>query len=160
MNYEDSRNALFPEPNAYIQNYNRPNTPKKVVFSEPYDTLPNFYINNNFKKGDCDCISKPRKDDPPQKSGFPFDFKNLLPLLGGLGGLGSGGGLGNILSALSGNASQSASQGNSPFDFSKILSSLGGGGLGDIMKLFKPKQTSTKKIESTGTDIKGYTRVD
>lgn len=57
MEFEDSRFALFSEPNAYIQSFrgNKEKT-KKVVFQEPYETLPNYYINNNFKKRDCDCV--------------------------------------------------------------------------------------------------------
>ena len=60
MEFEDSRFALFPEPNAYIQNFNKPTQKdkeiKKIVFQEPYECLPNFYINNNFTKRDCNCV--------------------------------------------------------------------------------------------------------
>lgn len=59
MEFEDSRLALFPEPNAYIQKFDKDckeKNIKKVVFQEPYETLPNFYINNNFTKHGCDCI--------------------------------------------------------------------------------------------------------
>ena len=61
MEFEDSRLALFPEPNAYIQKFNKDCKEKgikKVVFQEPYETLPNFYINNNFTKHGCDCVAK------------------------------------------------------------------------------------------------------
>ncbi|MBQ9795442.1 MAG: hypothetical protein IJW36_00575 [Clostridia bacterium] len=63
MEFEDGRNALFCDPNAYIQRFEKKdkNKPKKIIFQEPYESLPNFYINNNFKKGDCDCI-KPKFD--------------------------------------------------------------------------------------------------
>lgn len=65
MENEDSQNALFVDPNAYIQKFEKrdPRKPKKVVFQEPYDSLPNFYINNNFKKGDCDCISNDQNNN-------------------------------------------------------------------------------------------------
>lgn len=64
MEFEDSRNALFCDPNAYIQKIEKRDKcePRKVVFQEPYDNLPNFYINNNFKKGDCNCISDNSKN--------------------------------------------------------------------------------------------------
>ena len=60
MEFGDSRNALFTEPNAYIQKFNadcKEKEIKKIVFQEPYETLPNFYINNNFIKHKCDCVS-------------------------------------------------------------------------------------------------------
>ena len=59
MNLEDSRNALYCDPNAYIQKVKKIDKcePRKVVFQEPYETLPNFYINNNFTKHNCDCVS-------------------------------------------------------------------------------------------------------
>lgn len=60
MNFNDNSSALYVDPNAYIQS--RPKCdhcePKKVVFSEPYETMPNYYIDNGFKKGNCDCIPK------------------------------------------------------------------------------------------------------
>jgi hypothetical protein len=59
MELEDSRNALFWDPNAYIQNFgkidHKESEIKKVVFQEPYETLPNFYVNNNFIKHNCEC---------------------------------------------------------------------------------------------------------
>lgn len=64
MDFEDSRYALFPEPNAYIQRFDNreKKEPKKVVFQEPYETLPNYHINNNFTKHDCDCISNKKNN--------------------------------------------------------------------------------------------------
>ena len=108
MDFEDSRNALFPEPNAYIQRFETKKETKKIVFQEPYETLPNYYINNNFTKHDCDCISKVKpngnheyhcglnnlknsglnnndencKYGNAKQNGFGFDIKSLLPLLG------------------------------------------------------------------------------
>ncbi len=115
MEFEDSRNALFTEPNAYIQkcNFDCDEKTKKVIFQEPYDRLPTFYLDNNFKKGNCNCVPKPKQKEgkPSCNNPFPFDIKNLLPLLsnltGGSGGLsnllsnlGSNGGLGNLASLL------------------------------------------------------------
>ncbi len=59
MENEDSRNALYCDPNAYIQRFEKKekHKPRKVVFQEPYEQLPNFYINNNFTKHNCDCVS-------------------------------------------------------------------------------------------------------
>lgn len=62
MEFEDSRNALFVEPNAFVQNFNRQerknNETKKIVFQEPYECLPNHYLNNNFTKHGCECLPK------------------------------------------------------------------------------------------------------
>ena len=56
MEFEDSRFALFPEPNAYIQKFDsKKKETKKIVFQEPYESMPAFYLDNNFKKGDCSC---------------------------------------------------------------------------------------------------------
>lgn len=54
----DSINAIYCDPNAYIQKVDRKDKyqPRKVVFQEPYEQLPSFYINNNFIKRDCDCV--------------------------------------------------------------------------------------------------------
>ena len=58
MENEDSRNALYCDPNAYIQSVQKREKcePRKVVFQEPYEQLPNFYINNNFIKRNCNCV--------------------------------------------------------------------------------------------------------
>lgn len=66
MEFEDSRNALFAEPNAYIQSFNKQEKidkkVKKIVFQEPYECLPNYYTKNNFTKKGCECISKHSKN--------------------------------------------------------------------------------------------------
>ena len=185
MDFEDSRNALFPEPNAYIQHFKKEDCQtKKVVFQEPYDTLPSFYINNDFKKGDCNCVpnqKSPNKHDcncspfPPnfndngqknehqheqnQQNSPQFNLGNLLPMLGGMGN--SSNGLGGILNMLGGGLSGLG--GSSGLDLSKIISGLGSGGLSNILNLFKDKQnnkTTQKAIQSTNTNIKNFTRVD
>ena len=174
---EDSKKALFVEPNAYINHYNTKENCevkpiKKVVFSEPYDCMPNFYLNNNFEKDCCECVNdkhtqncncnnKNIKHDcncgqnqkcDNNKPMFGFDIKNLMPILnsfnkGGIGGLD----LGSISSMFNSSGG---------FDFSKLLnnpqlitsvmSMLGG-----------KKKSSTKKEEIICTDyeIKNYTRV-
>ena len=51
MENEDSRNALFCDPNAYIQNFkNNKKQTEKVVFQQPYEHMSNFYIDNEFSK--------------------------------------------------------------------------------------------------------------
>lgn len=65
MEFEDSRNALFCDPNAYIQRFDVENKckPKKVIFQEPYESLPAFYLDNNFIKHECDCVLKHKHDN-------------------------------------------------------------------------------------------------
>ena len=58
MEFEDSRFALFPEPNANIQIFEKRET-KKIVFQEPYECLPNYYVNNDFVKHNCNCVANP-----------------------------------------------------------------------------------------------------
>lgn len=111
MEFEDSRFALFIEPNAYIQKFDKKerSEPKKIVFQEPYEILPNYHMNNNFKKHNCDCVKEDKgqkcfngkgndfnydyndfnkKDENkcsnnnPKQKNNGFDIKNLLPLLG------------------------------------------------------------------------------
>ncbi len=160
MEYEDSRYALFTEPNAYIQKFDNTEKKetKKIVFQEPYENVPNFYIDNGFKKGDCDCVNKPKEDKKPSNP-FPFDFKNLLPLLTGLG---KGGGLNNLISMLNSN-SKNVDDKNSGFNLSNIMSLFNNSGfnLNSIMNLFKGnKNPQKKKMQSTDFDIKNYKRVD
>ena len=164
---EDSKKALFIEPNAYI-NYFKPKEKcevkpiKKVVFSEPYDCMPNFHINNNFHKGDCECVNKKDcnqtnqhdcKPHPPcNKPNLGFDIKNFLPILssfnkGGFGGLDL-------------NSISSMFNSSGGFDFSKLLSNPQL--ITSALSLFGgKKKTSTKKEEIISTDyeIKNYTRV-
>ena len=62
MDFEDNLNSLYCDPNAYIQRFEKEEKAKKIVFQEPYECLPNFYINNDFKKHDCDCVKRNAKD--------------------------------------------------------------------------------------------------
>lgn len=168
MEFNDNAGLLYCDPNAYIQNWGygaqapqsnhgcaneKPHCqkpPQKVVFSEPYESVPNFYINNNFKKGNCACIPKPKPKCPPPKPPFSFDLKNILPLLSGLfkGGAG-GGGIGGILSMLNQNSSGEEQGGEGQggsIDFSSMLKTLSNtGGLDGILNLFKPKNKADGK---------------
>ncbi len=179
MEFEDSRNALFCEPNAYIQKCDSEVChPKKVIFQEPYENLPNFYLDNNFKKGQCDCIPKKhhiREEEkhsaPPPKSNTPnFDLKSMLPLLSGLLGKGGGGNMTNLISML-GNNTQTETGLNGGFNMQNIISTLTsnpemmtgvlkmfkGGGLGG---LFQKKSSPKVEMKSSDICIKNYTRVD
>lgn len=82
MEFNDNSNLLFPEPNAYIQKCGcEKERPKKIIFQEPYENVPNFYLDNNFKKGSCSCIPKQKGENncdcnnPSNHSNFP----NLYP---------------------------------------------------------------------------------
>ncbi len=171
MEIEDNTNALFVEPNAYIQHFdgNESKKRKKIVFQEPYETLPNYYLDNDFKKPDRDCSLKPKpkpehKPEPKQSNNspfhFPFDLKSFFPLLAGL--FKNGGGLSNIMSMLTGGKEKS----NGNFDFSSLLSNFTKGGeLSNIFELFKGNSVSKTKsnkheLKETDFQIKGYTRVE
>ena len=179
MEFEDSKNALYCDPNAYIQGVNRKEQ-KKVVFSEPYENAPNFYINNNFKKKNCNCISKDIKDchdnhDHNKNCGCEnknhnecncnqqnnasknflsgFNLQSFLPLLGMFNKNGGGGlDLANIMNLLGGKGENN------------MLSNLLGNKdmLSNITSLFTPKKESTdsKKIKTTDINIKNYTKVE
>lgn len=162
-NFEDSRNALYADPNAYIQNYNKcdcancngQNRRQKIVFQEPYECMPSHHMNNDFKKGDCDCVNKPKYDKDKNDNSPMFDLQKILPLLSSLG---NGNGIGDILKMLGGSGN----------GLSSILSNLGGGngGLGsllnglDIFKLFNKKKPKKPEMKSTEVPIKNYTRVE
>lgn len=68
MSFVDNSNNLYADPNAYILGC-KSCKPQKVVFSEPYETLPNFYIDNNFTRKNCSCVPNPNKPCacPPYK---------------------------------------------------------------------------------------------
>ncbi len=166
MEYEDSKNALFVEPNAYIQNYNKEKKGiKKIVFSEPYESLPNYYINNDFKKQNCDCVQQ-HKPDCPKQSCQPnntpnnlFDFKNILPMLSGF--LGKGFDISKFNSILS-NKDQSN---NMMTNIINILSSdMGKNILGLLGKKStkNSKKNSEKyhKIKSSDIAIDNFERVN
>lgn len=163
MIVEDSRNALFVEPGAFIQSYQKADNGnkekkgiKKIVFQEPYDCLPNFYINNNFKKGNCDCVPKPKPKQEKKQICSPFDLKSLAPLLGSFN---KGVDFGKILSLFSGGGSNS----NSSNLLTNLLSNKNL--LSNVLSIFNTKKTNAsssqkKDIKTTDIPIKDYTRVD
>ena len=173
MEFEDSRFALFPEPNAYIQKFNKDKCEsKKVVFSEPYESMPAFYINNNFKKGECDCVPKQKKHDSHYEKcdcnkknnnkNFNFDIKSLLPMLG-MFNKGGGPDLSSIVGMLNNNSKES----NNPASListlmsnkdmmSAILNLFKGGGF----NFFNKKPPQKKEVKTTDFEIKNYTRVE
>ena len=167
MEFEDSRCALYCDPNAYIKKFNKTEIKhkerKKIVFQEPYETLPQFYINNNFTKHDCDCVKnknnnlfKDKHDydcnhankncdfnyrndncynDKNNNKGFGFDLKNLLPLLGNFN---KGGGAN--LSQLAGflNNTSNSQNGNSSNPMNMISSILSNkDAMSGILNIFK-----------------------
>jgi len=145
---EDSRNALFVEPNAYIQKVGKEEkSPSKIIFQEPYESVPNFYMNNGFKKGECDCVHK-EKNDSPKSS---FDIKSLSPILSMLGGetsglsklvqgLGSGGGFKDIISTIISNPEM----------------------ISMVVKMFRKDEnkSTNKTINKSDLEIKNYTKVE
>lgn len=185
---EDSKNALFVEPNAYINHFNKKDKCevkpiKKVVFSEPYDCMPNFYFNNHFEKGDCDCVSNVHQqnckcNDKNINKNHSCDCNqnhdcncsqnhncknhnksnfgfDIKNLMPILSGLNKGG------SGIDFNSISSLFSGNGGFDFSKLLSNP------DLIKmamsLFSGKNKKTKPKEEiicTDYEIKRYTKVD
>ena len=174
MEFEDSRNALFAEPNAYIQRYEkREKETKKIVFQEPYECLPSFHINNNFTKHNCDCVSNKNQHnekhdckcnhDSQKHKGFNFDLKSLMPLLG-MFNKGGGADLSSLVCLLN-NANNGKNEiSSNPISnllsnkdmMSGILNLFKGGGL----NLQNKKQPTKKEIKTTDFEIKNYTRVE
>ena len=78
MIFEDSRNALYCDPNAFIQKYDKQEKcePKKVIFQEPYESLPAFYIDNNFKKHDCNYCERNDKHNFKSQNNSNIDCNN------------------------------------------------------------------------------------
>ncbi len=181
MNFEDSRNALYVDPNAYIQKFEKSEKkqPKKVVFSEPYECMPSYYIDNDFRKGNCDCIPRPLKPhehhcdkceksnnnniSPRKSNGFNFDLKSLLPLLN-VFNKGNGMDFGQIANLL--NINKAENNNSNPMNLissllsnkdalAGILNMFKGGGL----NLFNKSKPTKKEIKSSDFEIKNYTRV-
>ena len=187
MEFEDSRLALFPEPNAYIQ-FDKPRKKdkevKKIVFQEPYETLPQFYLNNNFTKHNCDCVHKnfnkhesncnngnlngccdhhdnkchyDNHNYNQNNKGFGFDLKSLLPLLGAFNKSG-GADLTQFAGLLNNNNNSSnlisALLSNKDM-MSGILNMFKGGGLN-----FNKTKPIKKHMKTTDFEIKNYTRVE
>ena len=145
---EDSRNALFVEPNAYIQKVgNKEKSPSKIIFQEPYESVPNYYMNNGFKKGECDCVHKEKKDSPKSS----FDFKSLSPILGMIGG--EMGGLSKLVQGL-------GSSGGFKDLIGTFLSNPDM--ISMVMKMFRKDEnkSTNKTIKKSDLEIKNYTKVE
>lgn len=190
MEFEDSRFALFPEPNAYIQRVeNKKEETKKIVFQEPYESLPAFYLDNNFKKGDCFCNKQKCNDkhnvnnnschnhcdnnashnncgNNQKSKGFGFDLKSLLPMLG-LFNKGGGADLSNIVGLLNNTSvTQNSSNANPINLITNLMSNKDAmSGILNMFKggglnLFNKRQTAKKELKTTDFEIKNYTRVE
>jgi len=163
MEFEDSRNALFSDPNAYIVKPKNKDNCKKVVFAEPYENVPNFYINNNFKKLEkcnCDCnsktdLNKTFKENKLKNSNFlsGLNLQSLMPILSMFGG-------GNIdFSKLTNFIKTDSQSGIIPL----ITSLLSNKELPSMLNMFNnsnSKQKTKKEIKSTDYEINSYTRVE
>ncbi len=176
--------VLYYDPNAYI-NHNKKKETKKVVFQEPYDCLPKYYIDNNFKKVQCNCGKSPPKEDLHSKQncnnssgGFNFNFKNFLPIFSSLLGKNSGGLL--SLVGLLGNANSNQKNDANFTDLGGALNSVFGENFnagnfinifknfsssktensGGIFNFFNKKNAQKNKNKTTDFEIKNYTRVN
>ena len=153
MELEDSRNAIFSDPNAYIQRVDKPNKTKKIVFSEPYENVPNFYINNNFQKGECNCVKTPKKDcecdkKNEQKSNIKSNFfsglnmQSLMPLISMFSG-GKGLDMAKILSVFS------AQNNSKNINTDPLFGAFSNPDLlKNITQMFTNKKTKTDNIQS------------
>lgn len=155
----NNQSELTEKSNACVINFQTINMQKvkpiqKIVFSEPYDCMPKFIIDNALKKGDCKCLPKP-KEKPKKCAGqmggnFNFDIKKFLPLLiKFMGGSSNSNDISSLLSNM-----------DKGFDFSRLLSNPNL--LKNVFSLLSSnKKTASKKEEIICTDyeIKNYTKV-
>lgn len=149
---EDKRNALFVEPGAYIQRIEKKKSPNKVIFQEPYESMPNYYMDHGVKKSDHECYHDKHEECEKSKSS-PFDIKSLLPLFGSIGGLGNLGGVSNLLSSFNGGLKDVlASIMSNP----EMLKSA----IGLITKNKTSKSTVNHEIKKSDLEIKNYTKVE
>ena len=164
MEFEDSRNAFYIDPNAYICKPKKKENCKKIVFAEPYENVPNFYINNDFKKSEkccCNSCAKPnsRLDNNNENKAKPQNFlsglnlQNLTPILSMFGG---GGVDLSKISGIVGNNQSGIMQLVTSFSNAKELP-----GFLNLFRNSNSKQTTIKKeIKSTDYEINSYTRVE
>ena len=148
---EDSRNALFVEPGAYIMRYEKSDkTPKKIIFQEPYESMPSYRMHEISHRA---TRSEDRSNTHESKNASPFNLSALSPILSMFGG----GGLGNV---------------------GDIMSSLNGGGLmnfvnslmtnpnmmKNVIGLFNKKESNESsarhEIKKSDLEIKNYTKVE
>ena len=177
---KENVDALYCDPNAFIKK-EKENSKKisRVVFSEPYDCLPNYYVNYGFKKGNCECLPK-RKDDKCEQKGLhknKCECGNVNPFSSLLGGLtnflpmllnGGNEGIAKIFSSLSAGSGNSSMNGlfsalnNNPQN--NLLGQLFSNGdlITNILSVFKSNSKNKDKVRdiiSTDYEIKKYTRV-
>ena len=156
---EDSRFALFSEPNAYIQRFdnhkqeNKKFDIKKVVFQEPYEVLPDYHLKTDFNNCKNHFDDKPKKNMNKPSFPFSFDIKKFLPLLSGLG-IG-GGGIDKLISTLG-----EGEKMNGGTDLISLI--LGNKDLvSNVLNMFtKNKKPIFQKQKTTDIPIKNYTRVE
>ena len=150
MEFEDSRYALFTEPNAYIQKKVETQS-KKVIYREPYEGLPRYYENKEDAKKKEKATQEKLVEQSNNKPSF--NFKNIMPLLSSFVGARGN----NLLSSF---------MSNSGFDISKIVSlfAQNPSSVGSILNLFSKKKdsknTSNCQPKETDFEIKNYTRVE
>ena len=177
---ENSINAIYCDPNAFVNKQSK-EPPKKVVFQEPYDCLPKFYIDNKFTKHSSECVPTHKtksnihdlnaNSSPPALSSF--DFKKILPLFANLLNKNSSG-LSGIVSLLGG--AKDANLNNE--SLTGVLQNLLGSGnmnIGKLLGLFSGNNSGSKKglfglfdnpnkikkeIKPTDFEINNYTRVN
>jgi len=145
MEFEDSRNAIYCDPNAYIQRNVKENETKKVVFQEPYDCLPKFYLNNNFKRHDKDIPEKHSCNHENNKQKNGFDLKNLMPMITKFF---NNKDMSNVIKLLG--------NGNG-LNLSNIMSILGNG---NLLSGFSSKKKENKEIKNSEICIKDFKRVE
>ena len=164
MEFEDNTKALFVEPNAYVQNIKR-NECQKIVFSEPYESVPNYYINNGFEKHDCKSVhntsNKNNKCNNSNKhngnKGFNFlnnfNLKSLAPMFSMFfkdGGF-SLANIVNLLGSNGGNFSGVQSILQNKNLISTLTNMLNGG---------SNEKSSKNNLTETDFEIKNYVRVE
>lgn len=181
---KDNVQALYCDPNAYVKLNKKSNTIKQVVFSEPYDCLPNYYVDYGFKKRSYECAGKQAKKKEEKLNcnstnkqkcnceNVSNPFSNLfggimkfLPMLLG----GGNGGIGSILSSLNSNSKSEGDVSNlisslMKSDNGSLLSNLFSNGniMSSLTRLFtlnKNEKLKKEDIISTDYEIKNYTRV-
>lgn len=156
MNIEDSRNALFVEPNAYIQNYSRQDKTKtqatKVTNPLPYERIGETPVWDNPNKNNNNQMQQ----NNPSRSGF--DMKNIMSLLGALGkGKSDISGIMNLFGGMGQQKPRANSNGFADF-ISTMLSNKDM--LSTISNLFLKKNDSSTSKEEGDFVINNYTKVD
>ena len=160
MSFKDNSGLLYADPNAYIQRCECGER-KKVVFSEPYETMPNFYLNNNFKRGNCSC-NKPDNKPPFREEHCPLhnNFNNEKCHDCADGSCSANQGNNHEQENQPQNNNQNSNSPFSSFNLKSLLPLLGGlgggggSGLGNIISLLGGS-SGEKPNASSGADLGG-----